>query len=299
MAFYEANDKYSATLSSGYTEGQTTLSVNTVPDNTPTIVVVAKGTTRETVFTVTGTTANSLTGVAWLKGYEGNLDAQMPVTCLNNQEFINQYSAAVSTPETLLQLLYGVDGGSDDTYVVSLDVAPTAYTAGMMITFKANTVNTGACTLNVNSLGAKSIKVDTDADPEDGDIQADQVVLVIYDGTNFQLQTDVPSETPVYPRAFTWFLSGTQIVANEVGAKYIVPQAMTVTKIWWKTGAGTATLRIQKNTTDINASMSATTSVGSDDSITSAALTAGQVITLDITAISSGANISVTMECEQ
>jgi len=100
-------------------------------------------------------------------------------------------------------------------------------------------------------------------------------------------------------RAFTWFLSGTQIAANELGAKYIVPQSMTVTKIWWKTGSGTATLRLQKNTTDINASMSATTSVGSDDSITSAALTAGQVITLDITAISSGANISVTMECEQ
>jgi hypothetical protein len=63
-----------------------------------------------------------------------------------------------------------------------------------MITFKANTGNTGACTLNVNSLGAKSIKVDTDVDPATGDIKAGQIVTVIYDGVNFQLQTDVPFE---------------------------------------------------------------------------------------------------------
>lgn len=100
-------------------------------------------------------------------------------------------------------------------------------------------------------------------------------------------------------RAFTWFLDGTQIVANEVGAKYIVPQNMTVTKIWFKTGAGTATLRVQKDTTTVNDSMAATTSVGSDDSITSGALTAGEVLTLDVTAVSSGANISVTVECTQ
>ena len=57
----------------------------------------------------------------------------------------------------------------------------------MMVAFKANTANTGACTLNLNSLGAKAIKVDGNVDPATGDIQAGQVVLVIYDGTNFQL----------------------------------------------------------------------------------------------------------------
>lgn len=197
MSFYKANDKYSATLSSGYTVGQTTLSVNVVPDNVPTLVVVAKGTTKETIFIVTNKTVNSLTGVSRLKGYVGDLDAQMPVTCLNNEEFINQYSAAVSTPESLIQLLYAVDGGSTDTYVISLDVVPTAYTEGMMISFKANTTNVGACTLNVNGLGAKAIKVDTDVDPANGDIKAGQVVVVIYDGTNFQLQTDVPTVIPI------------------------------------------------------------------------------------------------------
>jgi hypothetical protein len=193
MSFYEANDVYSATLTSGYTVGQTTLAVTVVPDNVPTLVTVALGTVKETVFIVTGKTTNSLTGVSRLKGYNGDLDAQMPVTCVNNEEFINQYKAAVSTPASLIPLIYAADGGSTDAYTISLDVVPTEYTAGMMIAFKANTTNTGACTLNVNSLGAKAIKVDHDVDPATGDIQADQIVLVIYDGTNFQLQTDVPA----------------------------------------------------------------------------------------------------------
>lgn len=99
MAFYKANDKYSATLSSGYTDGQTTLSVNVVPDNVPTYVCVAKGTSKETIFIVTGKTLNSLTGVSRLKGYVGDLDAQMPVTCLNNAEFLNQYAVGLGVED--------------------------------------------------------------------------------------------------------------------------------------------------------------------------------------------------------
>lgn len=185
-----ANDKYSASLTSGYTTGQTTLSVSAVPDNVPTIVVLAKGTDKETVFTVTGKTVNSLTGVTRIRGANVNLDATTPVTCLNNMEFVNQYANSVSSAETLANIVYSVDGGSTDDYVVSLDPAPTEYTEGLWIIFKANTTNTGAATLNANSLGAKTIKKNVDQDLADGDIQADQVVIVVYDGTNFQLQNE-------------------------------------------------------------------------------------------------------------
>lgn len=103
----------------------------------------------------------------------------------------------------------------------------------------------------------------------------------------------------VINRAFTWYLDGTSIVANEVGAKYIVPQNMTVSKIMHKTVSGTATIRIQKDTTDVDASISVTSTVGSETSITSAALTAGQVLTLDLTAVSSCVGLTVTVECSQ
>ncbi len=94
MSIYYANDKYNAVLTAGYSVGQTTLYVSAVPNNVPTIIVAAKGTDNETIFEVTDKTTNSLTGVSRLRGANVDLDAQTPLTCLNNEEFINQ-SAAV------------------------------------------------------------------------------------------------------------------------------------------------------------------------------------------------------------
>ena len=60
---------------------------------------------------------------------------------------------------------YAADAGANDTYAITLVPALTAYTTGQIIRFKANTVNTGACTINVNSLGAKSIKLRDGSNP--------------------------------------------------------------------------------------------------------------------------------------
>jgi hypothetical protein len=79
---------------------------------------------------------------------------------------------------------YAADGEASDTYVI---------TTGQLFHFKANTANTGACTLNVNGLGAKAIKTKHDQDPANNDIEAGQIVTVIYDGTNFQMQSQVAS----------------------------------------------------------------------------------------------------------
>jgi len=92
-------------------------------------------------------------------------------------------------------LVYAADAGSNDTYAVTLSPAPTAYTTGMVVHFYANTVNTGAATLNVNSLGAKTIKKNVSSDLSDGDIRAGQIIAVIYDGTNFQILSGLPSQS--------------------------------------------------------------------------------------------------------
>lgn len=334
--FYKANEKYNSNLSAGYTAGQTTLSVAETPDNVPTIVTVGFGTDKEATFIAEGKSLGTLTGVTRLRGYNGNIDANTAITCLNNEEFINQVENVVSTPETLIPLIYAIDGGSTDAYAISLDVPPSAYVAGMYIAFKANTANTGACTLNVNSVGAVAIKKNGNEDLNDNDIKSGQIVQVVYDGTNWQLMTsstakasgaevtagseenkfvtpksladsDYANETfvnnavsaKVINRAFAWYLDGTSIVADEVGAKYIAPQGMTVNKIWYKTTSGTATIRIQKGTTDINASMSVTSTLGSDDTITTPSISAGDVITLDITSASSPVGLTVVMECSQ
>jgi len=82
---------------------------------------------------------------------------------------------------------YAVTATGNDTYVVTLSPVPAAYVAGMRIKMKVDVANTGACTINVNSLGAKSIYKNVTKPLLAGDILADQIIELVYDGTNFQL----------------------------------------------------------------------------------------------------------------
>ena len=96
--------------------------------------------------------------------------------------------------------VYAADSVGSDSYAITLSPAPTAYANGQVFRFKAGTANTGACTLNVNALGAKTIKKAYNIDLADNDIAASQIVAVIYDGTNFQLLS--PVNTGIYPIGF-------------------------------------------------------------------------------------------------
>lgn len=93
----------------------------------------------------------------------------------------------VSVPATMGAINYAADAQASDTYVITLAPAPTAYTTGMPIYFKANTANTGAASLNVNSLGAKTIVKAVSTTLADNDILAGMICHVVYDGTNFVL----------------------------------------------------------------------------------------------------------------
>jgi hypothetical protein len=81
------------------------------------------------------------------------------------------------------------DAGANDTYACNLSPAITAYVTGTTYRFKANTANTGAATVNLNSVGALTIKKKTSGittDLADNDIRAGAWVVVVYDGTNAQ-----------------------------------------------------------------------------------------------------------------
>jgi predicted RecA/RadA family phage recombinase len=85
-------------------------------------------------------------------------------------------------------LNYAAAGGAADVQTLTLAPAVTAYAAGLMIAFRPVADNTGACTINVNGLGAKSIKTQTGADPAAGDLQGTTGLhIAVYDGTNFVL----------------------------------------------------------------------------------------------------------------
>jgi hypothetical protein len=93
------------------------------------------------------------------------------------------------------------DAGASDAYACSLSPAITAYVTGTHYRFKANTANTGAASINLNSLGAKTVvKVQGAITTAlvDNDILAGQWVEVVYDGTNMQMMSplgNAPSGT--------------------------------------------------------------------------------------------------------
>lgn len=108
---------------------------------------------------------------------------------------------------------YAADAGSTDTYAITIN-GISAYATGQVFKFKANTVNTGAATLNVNSLGAKTIVKNYNATLADGDIKANQLVEVIYDGTNMQLLSPVANAGTGINTGFTQLASTFTAAAN-------------------------------------------------------------------------------------
>jgi len=77
-----------------------------------------------------------------------------------------------------------------------------------------------------------------------------------------------------------------------------VPQNMTAIKLWAFTDSGTCSIRIQKDTTNM-ATLDVTNTMGSTTSFSSSGLTAGQVLTLDITAVASGVGVYVVLEATE
>jgi len=78
-----------------------------------------------------------------------------------------------------------------NTITMTVSPAPLAYANYQRFVFKAANNVTGSATINVNSLGAKTIKKRTTSGLSDlasGDIQQSGVYAVVYDGTYMQLE---------------------------------------------------------------------------------------------------------------
>lgn len=97
--------------------------------------------------------------------------------------------------DSIPQWLTSVAG--TNTITASVTPTRTAYAAGQTFRFKVANDNTGATTLNVDSIGAKTIKkVDGATDLSSGDLQSGQTVEVVYDGTNFMLTSPIGQSAP-------------------------------------------------------------------------------------------------------
>lgn len=97
----------------------------------------------------------------------------------------NDYATMGQAQTNIME--YVVTTGSANAYVAAPTPAISAYATGQSFKIKANFANTGACTIAVSGLAAKSIKLSTGADPAANVIVSGGLYDISYDGTNFIL----------------------------------------------------------------------------------------------------------------
>jgi hypothetical protein len=85
--------------------------------------------------------------------------------------------------------------GSSSAYVLTTGLSLAAYATNQRFLVKWNHTNSGSATLNVDSLGAKTIKKrDASTNCSASDLVSGRYGIVVYDGTNFVLLTLVASD---------------------------------------------------------------------------------------------------------
>lgn len=134
-----------------------------------------------------------------------------------------------------------------DTYAATVAPAITAYVANQRFYITFTNANTGAATLNINSLGAKSIVKNGSTALVSGDIPAGSIKLLQYDGTNLQIVGDGGGSTattfsgtgvamllPNNPD-MTSAPAAQAVTANTVYVyKILIPVAVTIAKITFR-----------------------------------------------------------------
>ena len=161
------------------------------------IYSLASGNPVVTGATISSTWANStLTDIA--TALTGSIAADGQTTITNNLPMGNyahtgvavatvrtMYATAGQVQDSAFTYLTSPSGTNTITAIASLGMS--AYVAGQRFFFVAAATNTGACTLNINSIGIKSITKSGTNALGAGDIILGSVIQIVYDGTEFQL----------------------------------------------------------------------------------------------------------------
>jgi hypothetical protein len=117
-------------------------------------------------------------------------------TGVGNATARTNYASAAQVQDSTLTYLTSISG--TDTITAIAPVSMSALAAGQTFRFIAAGANTTtAVTLNINSIGAKNITKNGTTALAAGDIPSGSIVVVVYDGTQFQLTT-LPTYTPTF-----------------------------------------------------------------------------------------------------
>lgn len=103
-----------------------------------------------------------------------------------------EYCTAGQAQDNTFDWLSSVSGA--DTITATAPISMAAYAAGQCFRFTSAGANTGAVTLNVNAIGAKSLTKNGTTALAAGDIPNGAVVEIVYDGTQFQVLNVLPAQ---------------------------------------------------------------------------------------------------------
>jgi hypothetical protein len=177
-------------------------------------------------------TADLATGLSTCVTKDGqtNPTANLPMagyklTGLGNGSAATDSAALGQVQSNTVSLINSISG--TNTITGSLSPALAAYATGQMFWFVAAGDNTGAVTLNINSLGAKSVTKFGSTALSAGEIKSGQTVVVVYDGTRFQT-ISIPTGDIVFS-ANTISTSGTNqnMILNPNGTGQVLVNSAT------------------------------------------------------------------------
>jgi hypothetical protein len=184
----------------------TVAALPTASTNTRRIYIVTDGTSASDCTTGGGSTraiciSNGTTWTATAGG-AGSITGCGTGMTLNGT--VCDVNTAVIPSQAILQSGAPVycAGSASTTSTCSLTPTLTAYTTGMVVTFKAGATNTTTNTLNIDSLGAKSILSSSGGALAAGDITSGRYYDLTYDGTQFLLPAAPTSTAPNFSQVF-------------------------------------------------------------------------------------------------
>ncbi len=138
-------------------------------------------------------------------------------------------------------MIYAASSAGTDTYAVTLSPVPAAYVNGLEVNFKADVANTGPATLNVNGLGAIAINKLHDQALTTGDIEANQIVTVVYNSTGPKFQVQSQTAISVISGALNTVLQGQGITAEPAYSTATYPPTTTINQLLYSSAANTVT----------------------------------------------------------
>lgn len=247
------------------------------------------GTTPFTVYaTITASVFSTVTTITVVND-SGSLDNTLATVAVGSK------TSNPSTPRKAYD--YATTTGSSNAYVLTLSPPLHAHITGYPIPIKTNFGNTASATININGLGAVTLKKNGSKDLASGDIPSGWEGIIAYDGTNYQILS------PIYDREVIAIAVSDETTAITTGTAKVtfrMPYAFTLAEVRSSlatvSSSGLVTVDINEGgvsifstTLSIDASEKTSTTAASAAVISDTSLADDAEITIDIDAAGTGA----------